>query len=141
MCSLYLGFPRTVPQAEALFKIEPVDVVLNLDVPFDIIVSRIASRWLHPGSGRVYNMEFNPPKVAGKDDLTGEPLVQRDDDKPETVQARLTQYQQLTEPVLQFYREKDLLEEFKGKYSNEIWPRVHKYLSAMTEPLQYTEYK
>lgn len=64
MCSLYLGFPRTVPQAEALFKIEPVDVVLNLDVPFDIIVSRIASRWLHPGSGRVYNMEFNPPKVA-----------------------------------------------------------------------------
>ena len=58
------GFPRTVPQAEALFKVEPVDVVLNLNVPFEVIISRIAGRWLHPVSGRVYNTEFNPPKVA-----------------------------------------------------------------------------
>merc|ERR1711860_208838 len=67
----------------------PVNVVINLEVPFDTIIDRIKDRWIHPGSGRVYNLIFNPPKVAGKDDETGEDLIQRDDDKPESVRNRL----------------------------------------------------
>ena len=70
------GFPRTVAQAEALQKETPVNVVVNLCVPFETIIERVKDRWIHPASGRVYNLVFNPPKVAGKDDETGEPLVQ-----------------------------------------------------------------
>jgi len=98
------GFPRTQAQAEALQKETPVNVVVNLCVPFETIIERVKDRWIHPGSGRVYNLVFNPPKVAGKDDETGEDLVQRDDDKPESVRNRLEVFQQNTEPVLEFYR-------------------------------------
>ncbi|XP_060575252.1 GTP:AMP phosphotransferase AK3, mitochondrial-like [Ruditapes philippinarum] len=134
------GFPRTVPQAQALYEKEPLDVVLNLNIPDYIIIDRIKGRWTHAPSGRIYHTEFNPPKVPGKDDVTGEPLIQRDDDKEETVRKRLEGYQKMTQPVLQFYREHGILEEFKGKYSNEIWPHVHKYMSTKITPLQYTEY-
>lgn len=135
------GFPRTVPQAEALHTKEPADVVINLNVPFEIIMSRLTSRWTHAPSGRIYNTDFNPPKVPGIDDVTGEELIQREDDKPETVKKRLETYQAHTEPVLNYYRNLGILEEFTGKYSNEIWPKVHKFLSTKTEPLQYTVYK
>ncbi|XP_074643217.1 GTP:AMP phosphotransferase AK3, mitochondrial-like isoform X2 [Tubulanus polymorphus] len=99
------GFPRTVIQAEALALAEPVDVVLNLDIPFDTIVDRIKGRWIHETSGRIYHTEFKPPKKSGLDDVTGEQLTQREDDKPETVFARLEQYKMMTEPVLNYYRE------------------------------------
>lgn len=72
-----------------------VDLVVELDIPNDTIVDRIAERWVHPASGRVYNLSYNPPKVPGKDDITGEDLIQRDDDKPETVRKRLEAYEQV----------------------------------------------
>eukprot|EP00914_Ancora_sagittata_P000723 GHVO01001954.1.p1 GENE.GHVO01001954.1~~GHVO01001954.1.p1 ORF type:complete len:224 (-),score=15.08 GHVO01001954.1:182-853(-) len=134
------GFPRTVPQAEALQKNVASDVVLNLAVPFEVIIERIQGRWLHPASGRIYHTEFNPPKKAGFDDETGEPLIQRDDDKPDTVRARLDTYQNLTQPVLDFYRSQGVLKEFVGSYSNEIWPKVHEYLATKKEPMHFTQY-
>ncbi|XP_039422761.1 GTP:AMP phosphotransferase AK3, mitochondrial isoform X5 [Corvus cornix cornix] len=99
------GFPRTVAQAEALDKECHIDTVIDLDVPFETIKCRLTARWIHPASGRVYNLEFSPPKVQGIDDITGEPLVQRDDDKPETVSKRLQAYDAQTKPVLEYYRE------------------------------------
>ncbi|OWF35543.1 GTP:AMP phosphotransferase AK3, mitochondrial [Mizuhopecten yessoensis] len=134
------GFPRTVPQAKALYNEKPVDLVINLNVPFEVIIDRIKGRWTHAPSGRIYHTEFNPPKVVGKDDVTGETLTQRDDDKEETVKKRLQIYQNQTEPVLQFYRQHEILTEFTGKYSNEIWPKVYEFLSTKSEPLQYTQY-
>ncbi|XP_044795844.1 GTP:AMP phosphotransferase AK3, mitochondrial isoform X1 [Bubalus bubalis] len=98
------GFPRTLPQAEALDRAYQIDTVINLNVPFEVIKQRLTARWIHPGSGRVYNIEFNPPKTMGIDDLTGEPLVQREDDRPETVVKRLKAYEAQTEPVLEYYR-------------------------------------
>lgn len=118
------GFPRTVDQAKALWDIHNLDVALNLVVPFPVIIDRVKSRWVHLPSGRVYNIGFNTPKVMGKDDITGEPLVQREDDKPEVVQKRLEQYENLTRPVIEFYREKGILQEFAGNTSDEIWPKV-----------------
>ena len=86
------GFPRTMEQAMALDESIDVDIVVDLDIPNETIVERIADRWIHPESGRVYNYSYNPPKVDGKDDLTGEDLIQREDDKPETVTRRLVAY-------------------------------------------------
>ncbi|KAJ7388909.1 GTP:AMP phosphotransferase ak3, mitochondrial [Desmophyllum pertusum] len=98
------GFPRTVIQAEKLGERQQLDVVVNLDVPFETIIDRISKRWIHPASGKTYNLDFNPPKVPGKDDDTGEDLVQRDDDKPETVRQRLKQYEDMTKPLIDFIR-------------------------------------
>lgn len=124
------GFPRTVPQAEALDNVYQIDSVIDLNVPFDTIKQRLTARWIHPASGRVYNIEFNPPKVTGIDDLTGEPLVQRDDDKPETVMKRLKAYEVLTRPVLKYYRDKGVLETFSGTETNKIWPHVYAFLQT-----------
>ncbi|KAJ7335494.1 hypothetical protein JRQ81_013435 [Phrynocephalus forsythii] len=124
------GFPRTVPQAEALDKVCPIDTVIDLDVPFETIRQRLTARWIHPTSGRVYNLEFNPPKVPGLDDDTGEPLVQRDDDKPETVMKRLKSYEAETKPVLEYYRQKAVLQTFSGTETNKIWPDVHRFLQT-----------
>ncbi|XP_044302772.1 GTP:AMP phosphotransferase AK3, mitochondrial isoform X1 [Varanus komodoensis] len=124
------GFPRTVPQAEALDKVCPIDTVIDLDVPFETIQQRLTARWIHPASGRVYNLEFNPPKVAGHDDDTGEPLVQREDDKPETVMKRLKSYEAQTKPVLEYYRCKGVLHSFSGTETNKIWPHVHRFLQT-----------
>ncbi|XP_045451329.1 GTP:AMP phosphotransferase AK3, mitochondrial [Melitaea cinxia] len=125
------GFPRTVAQADALWKVQPVDVVLNLVVPFDVIIDRVKSRWVHLPSGRVYNIGFNTPKVLGKDDVTGEDLIQRPDDKPEAVQKRLEIYESVTRPVINYYKEKGILKQFEGKTSNEIWPKVTDYLDSI----------
>ncbi|KAI5631210.1 adenylate kinase domain-containing protein [Phthorimaea operculella] len=125
------GFPRTVAQANALWKVQPVDVVLNLVVPFDVIIDRVKNRWVHLPSGRVYNIGFNTPKVAGKDDVTGEELVQRPDDKPEAVLQRLEIYDSITRPVIEFYKQKNILKEFEGRTSDEIWPKVTAYLDPI----------
>merc|ERR1719183_1698428 len=97
------GFPRTVPQAEELETHLHIDQAINLAVPDEVIVERISNRWLHPASGRVYAYDYNPPKVEGKDDETGEDLVQRDDDKAESVRQRLKTYKELTAPLISFY--------------------------------------
>ncbi|XP_072770259.1 GTP:AMP phosphotransferase AK3, mitochondrial [Nerophis lumbriciformis] len=122
------GFPRTLSQAESLEESYSVDTVINLQVPFHIIRQRLTSRWTHLPSGRVYNVDFNPPKVPGRDDVTGEPLIQRDDDTPETVMRRLKAYQTQTEPVLEYYRSKGVLETFRGTETNKIWPHVEAFL-------------
>ena len=101
---LFDGFPRTIPQAEALKRAGvPIDHVLEIEVPDDEIVARMSGRRVHPASGRSYHVKFNPPKVAGKDDLTGEPLIQRDDDREETVKKRLEVYRALTRPLVDYY--------------------------------------
>ncbi|XP_047543785.1 GTP:AMP phosphotransferase AK3, mitochondrial [Vanessa atalanta] len=125
------GFPRTVAQANALWKVQPVDLVLNLVVPFEVIIDRVKNRWVHLPSGRVYNIGFNTPKVMGKDDVTGEDLIQRPDDKPEAVQKRLQIYESVTRPVITFYKEKGILKEFEGRTSDEIWPKVTAYLDPI----------
>ncbi|CAL8085329.1 unnamed protein product [Calicophoron daubneyi] len=135
------GFPRTVGQSEFLEGELKIACVLNLDVPFDEIINRIKCRWIHLPSGRIYNLEFKPPKRPGLDDVTGEPLIQRDDDKPEAVRTRLEAYSRAMQPLLDFYRSRNLLHNFKGRYSNELWPHVHKAFSQFLKPLQYTEYK
>ncbi|TEP86244.1 adenylate kinase [Pseudomonas aeruginosa] len=102
---LFDGFPRTIPQAEALKDAGvTIDHVVEIAVDDEEIVSRIAGRRVHPASGRVYHTEHNPPKVAGKDDVTGEELIQREDDKKETVRHRLSVYHSQTKPLVDFYQ-------------------------------------
>ena len=101
------GFPRTIAQAEGLEQAGiAIDVVLEFDVPDAAIIERLSGRWVHPASGRTYHLAFNPPKVAGVDDLTGEPLVQRPDDQEDTVRKRLEVYHAQTRPLVQFYAER-----------------------------------
>lgn len=101
---LFDGFPRTIPQAEALREAGVnIDHVLEIAVDDEEIVSRLSGRRVHPASGRVYHTEHNPPKVAGKDDETGEELIQREDDKEETVRHRLSVYHSQTKPLVDFY--------------------------------------
>jgi adenylate kinase len=101
---LFDGFPRTIPQAEAMKNSNvPLEHVVEIAVPDETIIERMSGRWAHLPSGRTYHTKFNPPKVAGKDDVTGEPLVQREDDKVETVKKRLAVYHQQTEPLVAYY--------------------------------------
>ena len=101
---LFDGFPRTIPQAEAMKAAGvKLDYVLEIDVPFDAIIERMSGRRSHPASGRTYHVKFNPPKAEGVDDVTGEPLVQRDDDKEDTVRKRLEVYSQQTRPLVDYY--------------------------------------
>ncbi len=102
---LFDGFPRTIPQAQAMVDAGiDVDNVIEIDVDDEEIVSRLSGRRVHPGSGRVYHVTHNPPKTDGVDDETGEPLIQRDDDKEETIRKRLDVYQQQTRPLVDFYQ-------------------------------------
>jgi adenylate kinase len=101
---LFDGFPRTIPQAEAMKSgAVRIDVVLEIDVPDAEIVKRMSGRRVHPGSGRTYHVMFNPPKVAARDDVTGEPLVLRDDDREDTVKRRLEVYRAQTQPLVEYY--------------------------------------
>lgn len=122
------GFPRTIAQAEYLWKFQPVESVIKLDVPHDVIVERVQRRWIHVASGRVYNLDFNQPLVDGKDDITGEDLEQREDDQPETVLKRLALYEECIKPMADFYRKLNILVEFEGRTTDEIWPSVEEYL-------------
>ena len=101
---LFDGFPRTLPQADAMKAAGvKLDHVLEIDVPSEAIVERMSGRRSHTASGRTYHVKFNPPKVDGKDDVTGEPLIQRDDDKEETVKKRLEVYAAQTRPLVEYY--------------------------------------
>jgi len=101
---LFDGFPRTIPQAQAMRDSNvAIDYVLEIDVPDAAIVERMSGRRVHVASGRTYHVKFNPPKVPGKDDLTGEDLIQRDDDREETVRKRLEVYQSQTRPLVNYY--------------------------------------
>jgi adenylate kinase len=101
---LFDGFPRTIPQADAMKAAGvKLDFVLEIDVPDASIIERISGRRVHPASGRSYHLKFNPPKTAGRDDVTGDELIQRDDDKEETVKKRLEVYQKQTRPLVEYY--------------------------------------
>jgi adenylate kinase len=101
---MFDGFPRTIPQADAMKEAGvPLDFVLEIDVPDSEIVERMSGRRVHVASGRTYHVKYNPPKVAGKDDVTGEELIQRDDDREETVLKRLEVYHAQTKPLVDYY--------------------------------------
>uniref|UniRef100_A0A8C2QU51 Adenylate kinase active site lid domain-containing protein n=1 Tax=Capra hircus TaxID=9925 RepID=A0A8C2QU51_CAPHI len=116
------GFPRTLAQAEALDRVHQVYLVMNLNVPFEVIRQRLKARWVHPASGRVYNLGFNPPKVV--------------DDKPETLSKRMKVYQDQTKPVLEYYQKKGVLETFSGTETNKIWPCMQAFLQTKV-PLRH----
>jgi adenylate kinase len=101
---LFDGFPRTIPQADAMKSAGvKLDVVLEIDVPDAAIIERMSGRRAHLASGRTYHVKFNPPKVADRDDITGEPLIQREDDREETVRKRLQVYKEQTRPLIEYY--------------------------------------
>lgn len=127
------GYPRTSFQCNHLSTITKISCCISLIVPFEIIIERLKNRWIHLPSGRVYNIGYNDPKVVGKDDVTGEQLVQREDDKPEAVRRRLEIYQQTIAPVIDYYKDRGILKEFEGKTSDEIWPSVYSYISQAFE--------
>jgi len=103
---LFDGFPRTIPQAQALVSADVrIDHVLEIAVPDEEIISRMSGRRVHEASGRIYHLQHNPPKLDGKDDVTGEPLLQRADDQEDTVRKRLTVYHEQTAPLVAFYRD------------------------------------
>lgn len=117
---LFDGFPRTIVQAEALKSAGvALDAVLEIDVPDEAIIERMAGRRVHLASGRTYHIQYNPPKVAGKDDVTGEDLVQRDDDREETVKKRLGVYHEQTRPLVDFYTQ-------WAQSGDKAAPKVHK---------------
>ncbi|GAB7354109.1 hypothetical protein MBLNU459_g4674t1 [Dothideomycetes sp. NU459] len=120
------GFPRTVSQAAQLDKLIPINLVVQLKTPTSVILDRICNRWVHAKSGRVYNTTFNAPKVAGKDDITGDALEQRDDDKPETWKARLQKFEETSQPLLEHYDKLGILWSVDGNSSDEISPKLFK---------------
>ncbi len=103
------GFPRTIPQAEALDGFATIDKAIRFELDEEQLVRRLSGRRVHKPSGRTYHVEFNPPKEAGKDDVTGEPLIQRDDDKEEAIRNRLKVYHDQTAPLVSFYEKKGIL--------------------------------
>lgn len=123
------GFPRTKIQAEKLWQVQKIDFAVNLIVPYEIIIDRVKKRYVHSQSGRVYNLDFNPPKVPMTDDVTGEPLSKRPDDDPEILLKRLNVYDSETKPVLDFYKLKGILHEFEGESSNVIWEKLKPFLA------------
>lgn len=114
---LFDGFPRTIVQAEAMISADiDVDYVIEIKAEDEVIIKRMSGRRAHLASGRTYHVEFNPPKIEGKDDVTGEELVQRDDDKEETVRNRLDVYHEQTSPLIKFYTEEANKDDAKIKY-------------------------
>ncbi|KKL00558.1 adenylate kinase [Rheinheimera mesophila] len=128
------GFPRTIPQADAMkANGVVVDHVIEFDVPDDVIVERMSGRRVHPASGRVYHVSYNPPKVEGKDDLTGEDLVIREDDKEETVRKRLGIYHEQTELLVGYYRKE--AEQGRTQYHHMVGTLPVEQVSAQLEAL------
>jgi adenylate kinase len=123
------GFPRTAVQAIQLDNIVPINLVVNLNTPSEVILDRICNRWVHEASGRVYNTTFNAPKVDGKDDVTGEPLVRRADDDPEVWKARLKSFKENNQPLLEHYDKLGVLWTVDGNSSDEISPKLFKEFS------------
>ncbi|KAF1959091.1 adenylate kinase-like protein [Byssothecium circinans] len=118
------GFPRTATQALQLDDIVPINMVVNIQTPSEIIIDRICNRWVHAPSGRVYNTTFNPPKVPGKDDVTGESLTRREDDDPEVWKARLKRFQETNSNLLEHYDKLGVLWTVNGNSSDEITPQL-----------------
>ncbi|PHH82619.1 hypothetical protein CDD82_5345 [Ophiocordyceps australis] len=119
------GYPRTAAQAATLDALVPINLAVSLKTPFSVILSRIASRWVHEPSGRVYNAAFNAPRIPGRDDITGEPLVQRADDQEHVYRARFARFEQASEPLLEHYARRGVLLEIEGMSSDEISPRLY----------------
>ncbi|KAK5992420.1 GTP:AMP phosphotransferase [Cladobotryum mycophilum] len=119
------GYPRNATQANTLDKIVPLNLAVSIKTPFSALLERIAGRWVHEPSGRVYNTTFNRPRVAGRDDVTGEPLIQRADDTEEVYRARFRKFQETSEPLLEHYAKKGLLLEIEGMSSDEISPKLY----------------
>ena len=131
------GFPRTLPQGKLLdgHLPQPLSLIANLNVPDDVILSRIADRWVHLPSGRVYNTSYNRPRIEGRDDVTGEALVRRPDDNQETFQRRLQQFDAHTSPLLDYYASTvnpsvTKLITLSGRTSDEIWPQLDSVVRA-----------
>ncbi|KAJ5787970.1 Adenylate kinase 2 [Penicillium paradoxum] len=118
------GFPRTATQATSLDSLVPVNFVVQLVTPPSVILARIASRWVHEPSGRVYNTDFHPPKVPGKDDVTGEPLTQREDDSIDTWKQRLRKFEETSKALLEHYDRRQCLFRVEGNSSDEISPKL-----------------
>ena len=118
------GFPRSLDQAKQLDEQFPMDVVLNLDVPEPEIMKRLENRRVHVPSGRVYHLLWNPPKVDGLDDETGEDLVHRADDTQASIVRRLEQYRELNAPLVEYYKDRGGLQTFSGTESNVIYPEM-----------------
>lgn len=118
------GFPRTATQAAQVDKLFPINFVVNINTPAEVIMDRICNRWVHEPSGRVYNMTFNPPKMDGKDDVTGERLTRRADDDPEVWKNRLKSFEETSLPLLEHYDKLGVLWTVKGNTSNEISPKL-----------------
>eukprot|EP00940_MAST-03C_sp_MAST-3C-sp2_P001516 g1516.t1 len=124
------GFPRTESQAQALDEKFDLGLVMHLDVPDEEIIERIRHRFVHLDSGRVYHAIWNPPKVSGVDDVTGEPLIQRQDDKPDVVKDRLVKYWDLTMPITKHYANKGILGKFSGTESDVIYPTMKMFVDG-----------
>jgi adenylate kinase len=118
------GFPRTATQASQIDDLVPINMVVNINTPSDIIIDRICNRWVHAPSGRVYNTTFNKPKVDGKDDVTGEVLTRRADDDPETWKARLKNFKETSQSLLEHYDKLGVLWTVNGNSSDEITPQL-----------------
>lgn len=118
------GFPRTASQATSLDTLVPVNFVVQLITPPSVILSRIASRWVHEPSGRVYNTDFHPPKVPGKDDVTGEPLTQRQDDSIDTWKQRLRKFEETSRALIEHYEGRGCVWRVEGNSSDEISPQL-----------------
>jgi adenylate kinase len=133
------GFPRTAVQAVQLDDIVPINLVVNLNTPTDIIIDRICNRWVHAPSGRVYNTTFNAPKEDGKDDVTGEPLTRRADDDPEVWKARLKSFKENNEPLLEHYDKLGVLWTVNGDSSDEITPKLFAEFARRFSPPEIFE--
>lgn len=118
------GFPRNATQADQLDNMIPINLAIHVHTPTEIILDRICNRWIHPPSGRTYNTTFNPPKQDGVDDVTGEKLVQRDDDKPEVWEARLKHFKDSSQSLLEHYDKLGVLWRVEGNSSDEISPKI-----------------
>lgn len=118
------GFPRNVSQAGEIDNFIPINWVVHINTPPEVVLDRISNRWVHAPSGRVYNTTFSPPKVPGTDDITGEPLTRRDDDNLEVWKARLSNFQKASVPLLEHYHKKGVLWTVKGNTSDEISPKL-----------------
>lgn len=118
------GFPRTATQGSRLDAVIPINLVVSLITPVETILSRIAKRWVHAPSGRVYNTDFNAPKVEGRDDITGEPLTKRPDDDEDTWMQRLRKFEETSRPLLEHYDRKGVLWTVEGNSSDEISPKL-----------------
>ena len=119
------GYPRNAAQATTLDSIIPINLAVSIVTPFSVILERITGRWVHEPSGRVYNTTFNAPRVPGRDDVTGEPLIQRPDDTIEVFQRRLQKFQEASDPLLEHYAKKGVLLEVHGSSSDEISPKLY----------------